>query len=79
MRTPPWRAQRALLWTGLAASIYGLCFLAVVEWSFFAELGGRFNFVAVDYLVYPTEVVTNVWESYPLAWVLAALVTTSVG
>ena len=68
-----WRAQRVLLWTGIGAAIYGLCFLAVVEWSFFAELGGRFNFVAVDYLVYPTEVVSNVWESYPVAGVLAAL------
>jgi phosphoglycerol transferase MdoB-like AlkP superfamily enzyme len=68
-----WRPHQALLWAGLGASIYGLCFLAVVEWVFFAELGGRFNFVAVDYLVYPTEVVTNVWESYPVAWVLAAL------
>ncbi|HXT19674.1 MAG TPA: LTA synthase family protein [Thermoanaerobaculia bacterium] len=68
-----WRAHQVLLWTGIGAAIYGLCFLAVVEWSFFAELGGRFNFVAVDYLVYPTEVVSNVWESYPVAWVLAAL------
>jgi len=68
-----WRLQRLLLWSGLGVAVYGLCFLAVVEWGFFAELGGRFNFVAVDYLVYPTEVVTNVWESYPLAWVLAAL------
>lgn len=68
-----WRGQQALLRTGLGTAIYGLCFLAVVEWVFFAELGGRFNFVAVDYLVYPTEVVTNVWESYPVAWVLAAL------
>jgi phosphoglycerol transferase MdoB-like AlkP superfamily enzyme len=68
-----WRAQQAVLWTGLALAVYGLCFLAVVEWCFFAELGGRFNFVAVDYLVYPTEVVTNVWQSYPLLWVLAGL------
>ena len=68
-----WRAHRAVLWTGIGAAVYGLCFLAAVEWAFFAELGGRFNFVAVDYLVYPTEVVDNVWESYPLVWVLAAL------
>jgi len=68
-----WRPQQAFFWAGLGVAIYGLCFLAVVEWVFFAELGGRFNFVAVDYLMYPTEVVTNVWESYPVAWVLAAL------
>ena len=67
------RPQQALLWSGLGCAIYGLFFLAATEWFFFEELGGRFNFVAVDYLMYPHEVVTNVWESYPTGWILATL------
>jgi phosphoglycerol transferase MdoB-like AlkP superfamily enzyme len=67
------RVQQALLWSGLGVVIYGLFFLAAAEWFFFEELGSRFNFVAVDYLLYPTEIVTNVWESYHTGWILAAL------
>src|SRR5262249_28543434 len=43
------------------------------EYFFFEEFNGRFNFVAVDYLVYPTEVVDNIWQSYPTGWVLLAI------
>jgi hypothetical protein len=46
---------------------------------FFSEFDGRFNFVAVDYLVYPTEVVNNIWESYPTGWILAAITLVAVG
>jgi hypothetical protein len=33
----------------------------------------RFNFIAVDYLVYTHEVLGNIWESYPVATWLALL------
>ncbi len=49
-------------------------FVIAAEVLFFDEFNGRFNFVAVDYLIYPTEVVTNLWESYPLAWILLGVV-----
>jgi phosphoglycerol transferase MdoB-like AlkP superfamily enzyme len=48
-------------------------FTAVAEALFFDEFTGRFNFVAVDYLVYPTEVMTNLGESYPVPAILAAV------
>jgi len=51
----------------------------VSEGVFFSEFDGRFNFVAVDYLIYPSEVVTNIWESYPTAWVLGAIALTGAG
>ena len=51
----------------------GALFVAVAEIVFFAEFDGRFNFVAVDYLIYPTEVVNNIWESYPTGWIVAAI------
>lgn len=41
-------------------------FLFFVEYFFFEEFKSRFNTVAVDYLLYPKEVGTNIWESYPV-------------
>lgn len=67
----PW--GRALLLTVAGAATYGMLFAAAAEGFFFEEFDGRFNFVAVDYLVYPTEVVTNIWQSYPTGWILAGL------
>jgi hypothetical protein len=67
------RLQQAVLWTGVGGLVYGLLFVAAAEWFFFQEFSGRFNFVAVDYLLYPHEVLTNIWESYPTGWILAGL------
>lgn len=71
-----WRAKRwarATGWAAFAAAVYGILFSLAAEIVFFTEFDGRFNFVAVNYLIYPTEVVTNIWESYPTGWILAAL------
>ena len=43
-----------------------LLFTGVSEYFFWEEFGVRFNFIAVDYLVYTTEVLNNIWESYPI-------------
>lgn len=53
--------------------LYGLLFTGVAEWVFWDEFGARFNFIAVDYLVYTTEVVGNIYESYPLPAILTGL------
>lgn len=70
-----WQArwQKATLAVGLVATLYGSLFVAAAEWFFFEEFDSRFNFVAVDYLLYPTEVVTNIWQSYPTGKILVAL------
>jgi phosphoglycerol transferase MdoB-like AlkP superfamily enzyme len=73
------RVNRVLLHTAVTAAFSGLLFVAVAEVLFFAEFDGRFNFVALDYLIYPTEVVTNIWESYPTAWILLAIGAVSLG
>ena len=65
--------NRALLATAVASGVAGALFVAVAEGVFFEEFDGRFNFVAVDYLVYPTEVVSNIWESYPTGWILTGI------
>lgn len=74
------RLQRSVLWTGLAISTFSALFTACVEYYFFEEFNSRFNFVAVDYLAYPTEVADNVWQSYHVALVftLVVLVTATI-
>ena len=47
--------------------LYALYFTQVAEWLFWDEFSTRFNFIAVDYLVYGTEVTHNIYESYPVA------------
>lgn len=54
-----------------------MLFTAVSEWMFWDEFGVRFNFIAVDYLVYSNEVINNILESYPVYPLLAMLVVIS--
>jgi len=66
-------------WLLFAALVYGVLFSVAAEIVFFTEFDGRFNFVAVNYLLYPTEVVANIWESYPTGWILAGLALLAFG
>jgi phosphoglycerol transferase MdoB-like AlkP superfamily enzyme len=50
-----------------------LLFTTVAEHLFWSEFSTRFNFIAVDYLVYTTEVIGNIQESYPIHWLLLAV------
>ncbi len=43
------------------------------EFTFWEEFSNRFNFIAVDYLVYTHEVVQNINESYPLPILLSSV------
>lgn len=65
--------NHALIRIGFFVSTAVAIFIAAAEYFFFDEFTGRFNFVAVDYLIYPTEVVNNIAESYPLVPVLVAV------
>src|SRR5688572_21691660 len=55
------------------ATLFTLLFGAVAEWTFWDEFGVRFNFIAVDYLVYTTEVLGNIRESYSLPLIISSL------
>ncbi|HEY9399918.1 MAG TPA: LTA synthase family protein, partial [Luteimonas sp.] len=69
-------AGRAARWALLAMGwllVAIMLFVAVSEWTFWEEFQTRFNFIAVDYLVYTTEVIGNIRESYPVPAILAAL------
>jgi phosphoglycerol transferase MdoB-like AlkP superfamily enzyme len=52
---------------------YALLFSAVGEWLFWDEFQTRYNFIAVDYLVYTKEVIGNIQESYPLEILLPGM------
>ncbi|PKK91695.1 MAG: sulfatase [Candidatus Wallbacteria bacterium HGW-Wallbacteria-1] len=51
---------------------FAVLFTMVVEIAFWQEFGCRFNFIAVDYLIYTNEVVGNIWESYPMVPIFTA-------
>lgn len=53
---------------GLLMLTYVVCAVTiwVCEIVFWEEFAVRFNFIAVDYLVYTNEVIGNIMESYPI-------------
>lgn len=67
-------AAHAVLAVVLGALLFGV----VAEWFFWDEFGSRFNFIAVDYLVYTKEVIGNIRESYPMPAIIAGLLVASV-
>ncbi|MFN3751253.1 MAG: LTA synthase family protein [Thiobacillus sp.] len=72
-RTTPGRARRATVLAVAAVGFFALGFGVLAEWFFWDEFGVRFNFIAVDYLVYTREVVGNIRESFPVGTLLGAL------
>lgn len=71
------RAQRTFVPLGaalLAASYALWAFIGVSEFVFWNEFAARFNFIAVDYLIYTREVIGNIRESYDLRPLLAGVV-----
>lgn len=66
------RLHRTLLHALLTLALFGAVYLGIVEYFFFDEFNSRFNFVAVEYLIYPHEVFVNIWQSYPVARALLA-------
>lgn len=71
-----WLARRpgsALVGATCLLLLFAILFVAVSEWTFWEEFQSRFNFIAVDYLVYTTEVIGNIRQSYPVGWILGAI------
>ena len=56
----------------------GHLFEEVAEILFWDEFTARFNFVAVDYLVYTQEVIGNIVQSYPVAILLGGIAVTAL-
>jgi phosphoglycerol transferase MdoB-like AlkP superfamily enzyme len=50
-----------------------LLFGAVSEAVFWEEFSTRFNFIAVDYLIYTQEVIGNIMQSYPVGMMVGGM------
>ncbi|HEV7714399.1 MAG TPA: sulfatase-like hydrolase/transferase [Steroidobacteraceae bacterium] len=61
---------RRAVFVGAFVWMFALTFVAAIEYFFFEEFDARLNLVAVDYLMYPTEVVGDIWDAYPVVKVL---------
>ncbi len=73
------RFDRAMTLSGFALFAFIIGFTMIGEVLFWKEFGARFNFIAVDYLVYTREVAGNIWESYPVGRMVAALTAAALG
>ena len=60
-------------------SISILVFSSIGEWFFWEEFSVRYNFIAVDYLVYTHEVISNIRESYPMPTIIFGMLILSTG
>ena len=72
------RVGKVFLWGMAVFSVAVLLFVGVAEFTFWDEFGARFNFVAVDYLVYTHEVIGNIRQSYPVGIMLSGLAVATV-
>jgi phosphoglycerol transferase MdoB-like AlkP superfamily enzyme len=68
-----WKATRGFLYMWITVAIASGLFVAAAEYFFFEEFNGRFNFVAVDYLIFPGEVAENIWQSYHTGIILTVI------
>jgi phosphoglycerol transferase MdoB-like AlkP superfamily enzyme len=55
-----------------------MAFVGAAELVFWNEFAARFNFIAVDYLVYTNEVIGNIRESYDLLPMVAGTAATAL-
>ena len=64
-----------LFFCGFIAS---LIFLTIAEIAFWDEFGTRFNFIAIDYLIYTHEIIGTVKESMPYVEIISSILVSSV-
>ncbi|MSQ00135.1 MAG: alkaline phosphatase family protein [Methylotenera sp.] len=70
-RSQPWMNKAR--WVVAFFVTFSLLFGAASEYIFWQEFTTRFNFIAVDYLIYTKEVIGNIRESYPVPWILLVI------
>lgn len=66
-----WGVLITALLTGLYSMVF--IFISVAEVLFWDEFQVRFNFIAVDYLVFTQEIINNIRQSYPMPAIYAGL------
>jgi len=67
------RGLRAVLLALLLPLALLVVFVGLAEFTFWNEFASRFNFIAVDYLIYTNEVIGNIRESYNLPLLLGGV------
>lgn len=65
--------DKSLVWFFTALTVFILVLVFLAELTFWEEFRTRFNFIAVDYLIYTHEVVSNIEQSYPLPLLIGAV------
>ncbi len=65
--------NRIVTYAGFSLIIFIITFSFFAEFAFWQEFESRFNFIAVDYLVYTYEVINNINESYPLPILISGM------
>lgn len=65
--------NRVITFICFTIAVLILLFSFFAEITFWQEFESRFNFIAVDYLIYTYEVVNNINESYPLPLLITAM------
>jgi len=68
-------ADKAFTYFYLTLIFIIIYFSLMAEIPFWDEFGVRFNFIAVDYLIYTYEVVENINQSYPLSLMAGVLIS----
>lgn len=68
------KLDKIVIFIGFSITLLIFVFTFFAEITFWDEFKSRFNFVAVDYLIYTFEVVQNIHESYPLYILIPSMV-----
>jgi len=66
--------NKVITYAGLFLMLLISFFSFFAELTFWQEFESRFNFIAVDYLIYTYEVVNNINESYPLPLLIGGII-----
>lgn len=65
--------NKIITYTAFILVVFILMFSFFAEFTFWGEYESRFNFIAVNYLIYTYEVVNNINESYPLPLLIGGM------
>ncbi|MDC8000636.1 LTA synthase family protein [Aequorivita todarodis] len=65
--------DRIATWFAYSLGLVIFLFSFFAEITFWEEFKNRFNFIAVDYLIYTYEVVKNINESYPIPLLVSGI------
>jgi len=65
--------NRIVTYAGFFLTVFIVVFSFFAEITFWQEFEARFNFIAVDYLIYTYEVINNINESYPLPILISGM------